>query len=95
MKRNIQSFPMEKPFPIPLFTHRELISDSYISVELSILFRRTRFSSRGLGKYILSLLLSWLLYSSRHGTLLVNPLIADVLRNDITIVERDSIEIYI
>jgi len=29
--------------------------DSYISAELSILFFRTRFSSRDLGKYILSL----------------------------------------
>jgi len=51
---------------------------SYISAELSILFRRTRFSSRGLGKYILSLLLYGYFVLCAQLFSLVNPLITDI-----------------
>lgn len=81
VRRNIKSFPdRKKPFfSTPLSTHRELMPDSYISAELSILFRRTRFSSRGLGKYILSLLLhGYFVLRGAELFSLVNPLIADV-----------------
>lgn len=50
---------------------------SYISAELSILFR-TRFSSRGLGKYILSLLLYGYFVLRAQLFSLVNPLITDI-----------------
>lgn len=83
-------FPIKKnSLPTPLSTHCELIPDSYINAELSILFCHTRFTSRGLGKYILSLLLcSYFVLHSVELFSLVNPLIADI----VAIVEHKSIE---
>lgn len=69
-------FSIERTRPPPLLhlKYRKLTPGFYISAELSILFRRTRFSSRGLGKYILSPLLRG--YFVLRGTLparFVNP----------------------